>query len=232
MKRNHLLAALAVIALVIASSALAADVEAPAVQIEEKQVIASGVPAGSRVAFFSVGLGSDGYTSSVRRIAQVLPDDDRDGRVLLDVPGGVAWRSVWVVVDVGSGRYTIATPEGYATKIENRGKRFGRSRGVDVDQLINAGGYADVLYIHPDGGVWLVRAEDGGAHDLDGGENGMTSVSLGDFQSLGTAAERPDGFTPGGVLITIDLSEMRTWVVRLTGPMLEKNAILAREEGH
>jgi len=192
----------------------------PAVTITGGTVTAAGVSAGGDVLFYGLGLDADGYVSGVRRWAETITDDDRDGTVSFRTTPAVPQRSLWVVVDLRNGQYSIAAPAGYPIRAAELGRSFfRRSAGGVLDVFAYRKPYLDLLYVHPGGGAWVIKSADGRPDDLDA-LPGLTAIPLTSARRIGTAGERPREFVPGGILVAIDFYTMTIYAGRLEGATL------------
>ena len=86
----------------------------PAITFDKSSVSVKGIGAKGQTVLFSVAreVAEDDVATVVRR-SQVLPDDDGDGVVTLDLGRDVPLRSIWVAVDLATGQAAAAAPEGY-----------------------------------------------------------------------------------------------------------------------
>jgi hypothetical protein len=193
----------------------------PEVSFEQKRVTARSVTKGGRVAFYSVGLAGDGYTSMVKQVTEVLTDTDKDSTVFLDVPDNVPLRSVWVVIDTQSGRYTLAVPPGMELRLDNRPKAFMKSKGNEVDLIASPGVYADVLYMRPNGDISVTSAIDGEHTDVDGRGDRIVTVDLDQLQPVDPNAGKPAEITAGGVIVVIDRWDMLVYVAKIDGSVIK-----------
>src|SRR4051812_12861939 len=86
----------------------------PAITFDQSSVSVAGVsPKGQAVLFSVAREVAEVDVATVVRRSQVLPDDDGDGVVKLDLGRDVPFRSVWVAVDLATGQVAAAAPEGY-----------------------------------------------------------------------------------------------------------------------
>jgi hypothetical protein len=210
----------ALLAAVLALFALAVPAAAqPVLGFETKAVVASGVPAGGRVAVFGVGKGHNGFTGYLVRWQEVLPDDDGDGAARLELEFALPWKSVWAAIDLGSGELSLAAPEGFALRevafppgaIEADGRALRDQRR-----------YVQVLWARPghgpDAGAWGASFGDGGASDDDGVEDGAVRAPTSAFAPLvAGVAGPPDRFAAGDVVVVVDRESLEVYAARLAG---------------
>jgi hypothetical protein len=190
----------------------------PRVTFSKTTVTADGVEKGGSVIFFSMGLDSDGYGGIVRKNVAVRDDDDRDRQVVLTVEPAVAWRSVWVVIDVTNGQFTVASPEGYRIRPSEFRRELKRgSKSNALDEFSTDIGSLDALYFQPGKGAWVGHVDDGDAADGDLKQDGKTTLRLGEMTPLLTLADRPREFGPGGILVAIDIFSMQVFASKVDG---------------
>jgi hypothetical protein len=154
----------------------------------------------------------------VRKNVAVLADDDHDGQVVLTVAPAVAWRSAWVVIDVTSGQFTVASPEGYRIRPLEFKRELKRGlKSNAIDEFSTDIGSLDALYFEPGKGAWVGHVDDGGTADGDLKQDGKTTVRLGEMTPLLTLTDRPSEFGAGGILVAIDIYSMQVFASKVDG---------------
>lgn len=198
--------------LFIATSALAQPAggpKAPEITFQPRSVSLDGITAKGQVVWFSVAreVAEDDVATIVRR-SDVKVDDDGDGKVQIDLTQDVPLRSIWVAVDLATGRYAVATPEGYPLRRADwRGRGLGRGN-PRADRVEDVRTYADVLLVRPEKGAWLLTVGDGSALDDDGVADGKVAAALDRLKPVTGAAEPPQRFEARDVVILIDPNRM------------------------
>lgn len=184
-------------------------------------VTATGITPGKSAVFFASGLASDGAQQRVVRWAQVVSDDDRDGRVTLTTADPIPDVTIWVVADLTNGQFGVGAPSRFVPRVTRLVPgAFRRSNGSAAVTLFGFDHpVLDLLYVHPGTGVWSWNAVDGGLLDRDAA-NGVTLISVADAKPLGGTGGKPSEFTPGGVLVAIDWYNMEVVSVHLDAAML------------
>ncbi len=189
--------------------------------LAESSATASGIRPGGRALFFASGIQHNGYDRALVRIAQIAPNADEKGTATLTLDSPIAPGTIWAVVDLTDGRYAIASPAGYESRIvplpANAFRRVTGRNGVvrfgfDHPTL-------DLLYVHPGLGAWVWYAMDGRTLDRDG-PNGITLVDAADGKGIGETTGDAKELAPGGTLIAIDWYKMEYSAVRLDGTIL------------
>jgi hypothetical protein len=184
----------------------------PVIQLTETTVTASGVTEGAAVAWFSVARVIEDLAVRVVARSEVVTDADGDGVVQLALEGPLPLKSVWVAVDLQSGGYTAAAPEGSPLE---QGDFL--QKGTNGDLLIAR----SLIHLfrartgEEGTGAWAVRAGDGGPRDEDGAGDGLLHVGLGQLTNArGSAAPVPGTVSGADVLVVIDPSRLDYQIVR------------------
>ena len=191
-----------------------------AVSFEEAAVAVSDVTPGGDVAFFSVARVPRGtFNEIVRRAQIVLADSLGEARFDLEDGQPVPLKSVWTVVDLSSGAYGVAAPEGFhLTEIGFPGQGFEVGAPGLVNRLRQRFNWADSLLARPGVGAWRYRGADGSPDDEDGRADGALVTGLESYEPLGSSPEPPDRFAADDVLVVIDPLDLRFYATRLLGP--------------
>lgn len=202
-----------------AASALAAP-PGPSVTITPSKITASGVARGAQVLFFGVGVEPKGLHIVRHRWSAVAADTDKDGSVSYDLDN-VTYNAVWIVVELESAHYTVASTPGFPTlRARRRRSELRKGMAGAVDQFAYQNLQGEFLYFVP-GGAWELEIGDGDAHDADHQLNGTPVVDLGDAVSLLPETDKKSrAFTPGGTLIMIEPSRVELFEMRLDGSIL------------
>jgi hypothetical protein len=190
-----------------------------AVSFNATSVTASGITPGKSALFFASGIRKNGYDQSRVRVVRTVTDDDRDGTVTFDLGASVPATTVWVVVDLNNGHFTLATPvEAVADEVPLPRNAFHKS-GNAVVQFGFDHPTLDLLYVHPGRGVWTWSALDGRLLDRDG-PNGVTLIDVHDGTRADGGAGAASDFAAGGKLVAVDWYKMQYAVVHLDGSVL------------
>jgi hypothetical protein len=188
----------------------------PTLVFEPSAVVASGITPKGKVVWFSVAREIEDYAATVVRRDQVVEDDDGDGKVRLEVGKPVPVQSVWIAVDLASGAYAVAAPEGSrAAELPQAGRNPGRGEAgkpewVEVDRR-----YLELAVVRPGLGAWALTLGDGGESDADGTADGSLTASLARMRSLGASPAAPDRFSPRDVVAVVDPNRMEYYVETL-----------------
>ena len=201
----------------------AAPEVAPEIAFESAAVTFGGATPGGRVALFGIGRDRQDWTPRVTRLDDlVVADGEGAGRVDLDEP--VIVRSVWAVIDVATGEYALAAPEG--TEL-SRVELPAEGLGANLRFLEREGRFLDVLLVRPESGpegeesagVWGVAMGDGAGLDRDGEANGRLELDLASLYPFGDTGPAPLGLKPRDVLIGVDPQTLEVFAQRIAdGP--------------
>ena len=89
----------------------AAPKQTVAVAFETSRVTVSGVSPGGNVLLYGLGRDFVRVSPELLRWAKVEAASTTDGTATFDIGRAVPARSVWIVVDVSTGAYAVATPQ-------------------------------------------------------------------------------------------------------------------------
>lgn len=189
---------------------------APTLAFEPTAVVASGVTPKGKVVWFGVARELADYAATVVRRDQVLEDEDGDGKVRLEIGKPLPVHSVWIAVDLASGAWTAAVPEGSsAAELPQPGRNpdrgeAGRPEWVEVNRR-----YLEIAVVRPSLGAWALTLGDGGGNDGDGATDGSITASLARMRSLEGSPAAPDRFSPRDVVAVVDPNRLQYYVETL-----------------
>ena len=200
----------AILVLALAASPLAAQ---PKIEFEKDAVVARGVTPGGSVVWFGVIRDRPGWTNRVVRRDALVADSDGDGAVRLDLGLAVAPQSIWTAVDLASGAFAVATPEGMPRReVELPADALRSSaRGV-VEAIEDARQFLEILVVRPGEGSWTLSAGDGGASDGDLQPDGTIQATLAAMRPAAATKTAPGQLLPGDVVVVVDPRLMEFYV--------------------
>jgi hypothetical protein len=180
------------------------------VNIDGSVLHVAGITPGGKVAVIAALVEPQkGVYSRFSRVEQLLSDSDGDGIVSYDLGRPIPVRSIWGVVDVASGTYTVATPLGYPRReVAFPMQAVKNLPADDIDEIEHHHLLLQILWVRPGVAGWLVTTADGGANDADGKNNGRTTTPSSRFIALGSDERPPKKLKNDDVLIFIDPFEM------------------------
>lgn len=197
----------------------------PTIVYESQAVTVQGITPGGRVVWFSLAreVAEDDVATVVRR-QEVAADEDGDGAVSLTLDREVPLRSIWVAVDLASGEYAAASPEGYPLReVAFRGRGLGRDN-ARADRVEDVRSYAEVMVVRPGEGAWGLTVGDGSEADEDGQADGRIAAALDRLRPVAAeGANPPQRFDPKDVVILIDPNQMELTVVKAGAPRAGNN---------
>lgn len=187
----------------------------PTITVEATSVVASGITPSAQVAWFSIAWDRyQGMNRVTRR--DRIDTDDGGGQVVYSVETGVPQNSIWVVVDLSSGEYGAAVPEGSALRLDAvpagwfvRGVP-GAADGLQADR-----GFLELLVARPGVGAWADSVGRGGASDIGADAGGFARASVASMRPIGKAGPAPTKILPGDVVVVIDPNAMDCFATRV-----------------
>ncbi len=210
---------LSMVVLLVPGALLAQTAPAPSLTFEPAAVVASGVTPKGKVVWFSVAREIADFAATVVRRDQVVEDEDGDGKVRLEIGTPVPLQSVWLAVDLASGAFAVAVPEGslaaelpLAARNRDRGGA-GKPAWVEVQRQ-----YLELAVVRPGLGAWALTVGDGGGADEDGAADGSITAALARMRSLGSSPAAPGLFSPRDVVAVVDPNRMQFYVETLAPP--------------
>jgi hypothetical protein len=193
---------------------------APSVVVEPSRITVSGVTPGGEVLFFGAGFEPKRYYVIPHRWSKVLSDTGLKGTVTFNLETPVTWNALWIVADLTTGRYAVASTPGFSAERSHlTQKSFNRDTLGTVSRFTYQRPVADFLYIAP-GGAWSLVTRDGDASDGDGKEDGKTTIDLSRLQPIGVQRSLPTAFAPGGTLFIIDSSRLDLLEMKIDASVL------------
>lgn len=208
--------ALSLLVVLVWPSLLAAD---PSIEIEEGALAVSGITPKGEVVWFGVARETSEYSATVVRRDLVLADEDGDGKVRLELGRPVPVFSVWIAVDLATGAWAAAAPEGStAAEVPATHRPRGRGEPGRPDWVEIQRDYVEVAVIRPGEGAWGLTLGDGGQDDGDGAPDGRLTASLARMRGLGHSPAAPERFSPRDVVAVIDPNRMEFYVETLAAP--------------
>ena len=186
--------------------------------VETDALVVTGATASGQVVFFGVAreIAPDDVVEVVPR-TEIRTDDDGDGRVAFPLGGPIALRSAWAAVDLASGDFDAAAPEGFLMKKVNfRGRGVGR-RADGRDSVMDARGLAEILVVRPKTGAWTLRLGDGGPSDGDGTADGRLEAILERMEPLAGSPRPPQTFQKDDVVLVLDPNLLEMTLVKVAG---------------
>lgn len=117
--------------------------------------------------------------------------------------------SLWLMVDMATGRYTIASPTGFVPRhVDYYGNAL-KSNGLgEINQVETYLPVADIVVIRPGEGVWTMTAIDGGPDDDDHKADSRTRFVSESMKRVGDSPAPPKKIAKGDVVFILDPREL------------------------
>lgn len=186
--------------------------------VETDALVVAGTTVKGQVVFFGVAreIAPDDVVEVVPR-TEIRADDDGDGRVAFPLGGPVPLRSAWAAIDLTSGDFDAAAPEGFRLKkVSFRGRGVGR-RSDGRDSIVDARGLVEILIVRPGAGAWALRLGDGGPTDGDGTADGRLEAIFDRMEPLAGSPPPPQTFQKDDVVLVLDPNLLEMTLVKVPG---------------
>jgi len=152
---------------------------------------------------------------TIHRRFDILTDADGDGTVTQDLGAPVPLRSMWVVVDLASGDFDAAAPDGFRLRrVSWRGRGI-QNRPEGHDTVEDMRSFAEVLVVRPGVGAWTLRLGDGGPLDADGAADGRLAAALDAMEPLPDSPAPPAHFQRDDTVLLLDPNAMEMTLVKV-----------------
>jgi hypothetical protein len=206
----------------ITSVGSAAAPTEPAVTLTPTRIEVTGITPGADVLFFGAGLEPKRYQAVVHRWSSVVTDTALKGAVFFDLTPPVTWNAVWVVADLRTGKYAIASTAGFSVvHAAVLRKQLQKDAAGVVSRFSYGADAADVLYLTP-GAAWTIYASSGDLTDSHGNADGSTLIDLSRGTAVGDRKQKPIAFGPEGTLLIIDPTRLDLLELRIDAAMLNE----------
>jgi len=187
----------------------------PKLILDGQEVRVEGLTPGGQAVWFGIAHERDDWITVVVRREDLLPDDDRDGAVAFKLDHGVALLSIWAVVDLATGDFAIASPEGAeARPVDWPGNSVVRGPRGALQILQARREFLEVLLVRPGVGAWGLSLGDGGASDADARSDGTIQADLARMKAVKSDTPPPAEFLPGDVAVVIDPTTMEYYAAK------------------
>jgi hypothetical protein len=184
---------------------------APHLSFEEKTVVASGLTAGGKVVWFGVERRIDEEFSTELARRYDVGTVEADGTARLELARPAALSSLWIAVDLKSGDYALAAPEGYRITRARKPSRLDVGQGALPDGILDSRGYVAGLAVRPGEGAWSFAGGDGGERDEDPSP-GRYRFALDKLDPLADSPAAPAKLKADDLWFVVDLLHMEVSV--------------------
>lgn len=201
---------LGLVSLLICATAWAQNTPAPpAITFEESAVVASGLTPGKSVVWFGVELRVDAEYSTSRTERYHVGTVASDGTARFTLDKSAPLRSIWTAVDLDSGAFALAVPQGYRlVQLKNPPCRLGQGAASQSDAILDTRPYLVGLVVRPGVGAWSFAGGDGGQRDEDGVNDGHLRFALDKLDPLQDSPAAPGKVSPSDLWFVLDPQRM------------------------
>ncbi len=207
-------------ALLAVAGAGPAAASAPVVRVVGDTVTVEALDAGTTVALLGITRRTYGTIPGFERWDGTAADDDRDGRVTVELAGPVeAGRSVWLAVDLANGDWAVwgSLGIGFPAPTPTAEELPAGSASWTVRQ-----GRLEALVVRPGAGAaagaWGGSVWDGGPADGDGRPDGAVGVTPARLEPVVGVQAGPATLEAGDLLVAIDAESLLASLARVTAP--------------
>jgi hypothetical protein len=188
--------------------------QAVEITFQDQAVVAGGLTPGKPVVWFSVEYRLDAEYSSDLTQRYEVGTAAADGTAHLDLPRPPAPRSYWVAVDLGTGAYSLATPNNYRIAKAPSPPTLDTTAAAQSDALVETRQYVMGLLVRPGVGAWAFGASDGNSVDQDEEVNGHLRIALDRLTPLTGSPAAPEKAAPNDLWLVIDPLTMQITVLQ------------------
>ena len=199
--------------LVVLAAARAADAATPTVSFDARSVGLAGLTPSGSAAWTSVSREPQGYSTLIASRSGVATVNAL-GEATIELDADVATVSVWVVVDLATGSFTVAAPPGTSFReIGFDARSVVENPQGQLNRLVHTRPYLELFLARPGVGAWVMTAGEGAAGDDDGEHDGSLRTTLATMQPLAASPPPPDELAAGDVLVMVDPRALEYYAV-------------------
>jgi hypothetical protein len=202
-------------ALLCAAAVSAAEVPLQIAAGKSGVTVTNATP-GGKVVLFASGLDGSNGVLRQRRLAQPVAADAA-GALQYEPVRPFPYRTIFVAVDVESGRIAIGGPPDYDVQVRpfptgNLRRDHDGVSGVSDAELPRA----ELLVVRPKGGAWRLAATDGGSGDKDHQHDGRMALDFSTATPLiAGEAEAPKRLKNKDVVVLIDSARLEVFTTEI-----------------
>jgi hypothetical protein len=215
--------AVAFVGCVFVASAMIAAPPAPdtplTVKADEMNVTVTGLDAAAQVVLFAEIVQTERGLLHRYDIEKVLTADE-SGAATYSPAGGVAFRSVWVAVEVSSGRYGTGAREAFPLVVHPVNDILPKNLSTEI--TVETSSLLAMLVSPARKAAWVLHEDDGRGHGRGGQKDGVVRLDFnnatlvaGTNRANGNAVPSAPGvpeFANGNVLVAIDCRTLEVTV--------------------
>jgi hypothetical protein len=211
---------LALIVTLLVGAALPLEA-APAITVTPLRISVTGVTPGADVLFFGMGFEPKKNIEVILHRWSAVAAAQNDGTAAYALTDKVTWNALWIVADLRTGQYAIASTPGFQlARAFYPARELKRDPSGTINRFLYGRRSADFVYVAA-GGAWTHRVHDGESTDADGQNDDRISLNLSQLRRIGgSGPETPLAFTPGGTLFVIDPARLDLLELRIDASLL------------
>lgn len=165
---------------------------------------------GAPIVFFGVARVMAGPLKATPRIVnrtEIVPDDDSDGIVRLDLEE-LPRIGLWAIVDLSTGASAIVPVPGFDPRPLDLGDLVKHDNAGHLRKVDWPSAELELLVVRPGSGAWRLDAAKYSQLDESRNPHVPMRVDIGTLTPVGHSPASPQAFKPGDVLVLIDASRM------------------------
>lgn len=191
---------------------------APSLAVTAQAVTAAGMTPGGDVVWLGLVRKVVEYEAAYGR-RQGVVQADASGAAQIPIGDGVPPQSTWIAIDLKTGAYAMASPDGFSPLLFDLAPAALNLRGDALaDQLVDVADHAEILLVRPGKGAWAKTVGRGGADDESNPNDAAFKLSLDKLEPLRGADGPSSGkLNPKDLLIVLHPEAMAIAVVTFKG---------------
>lgn len=188
---------------------------AATIAFTETSVSIGGMTPAAQVVLFTASIANTHGFLQERTGAKIFTDDST-GAFTYTSPYGIAPRSVWIAVDVETGRYVAASPstDGFRL-LPFPAQLLKRDTDGILGLFDNDQVTAEMLIVRPKVGAWRLRGLEGGRGDADRAHNGKLSLASAEATPVSGTDPPPRRLKNGDIIAVIDPGRLEVVIVEI-----------------
>ncbi len=201
--------------LLVLCSRFASAADVPLQLTVGESIAVSNATPGGNVVLFASGLDGSRGVLRQRRLAQAVMANDA-GVIAYQPRLPFPYRTIFVAVDVETGRIAMAGPPDYEVQVRpfpterlDR-KTDGVSGMVDADIS-----RAELLVVRPKGGAWRLSAAEGASGDVDKQHDGKLALDFSTATPVIAGIEAPSRLKNKDVVVLIDSAQLEIFTTEI-----------------
>ena len=179
----------------------------PTLAFNPTSATASGLTPGGAAVWLVVSRERPEWTTEVVRREAIVKDNGGSGVVTFDIEQPVPPNSVWVVVDLSSGEFAVASPPGL-NWVPFESPAADQSSAAQIQLIRDHRGVVELLLVRPGVGAWGLSVGDGGESDDGRAPDGAIRVLPASMHPIGASPGPVSLLQRGDVVVAVDPARM------------------------